>query len=228
MMCLSKCSNIHNRLFDKAVPLPDGLAKDIDYGKVNLRGEHKIRGRYLADTYDYDITEARIWCLGSDTNDPNLMIDCTKVSVVAGFQWASKEVVLCDENLRATRINLYDVALHADDIHRCGGQIIPTARRMLYVSMITTEHRLMEPDYQVEIQCLENAVGGIYDVLNRRRGHVFGEAQTLQVIKERMGLKEKSVPVYGIADNKGIDDVRFLKKEIADDLVLTIKQNKKV
>ena len=71
-------------------------------------------------------------------------------------------------------------------------------------------------------------MGGIYGVLNRRRGHVFGEAQTLQVIKERMGLKEKSVLVYGIVDNKGIDDVRFLKKEIADDLVQTNKQNKKV
>merc|ERR1719425_147221 len=36
----------------------------------------------------------------------------------------------------------------------------------------------MEPVYQVEIQCPENAVGGIYGVLNRRQGHVFEEAQT--------------------------------------------------
>ena len=28
------------------------------------------------------------------------------------------------------------------------------------------------------LQCPENAVGGIYGVLNRRRGHVFEEAQT--------------------------------------------------
>merc|ERR1712107_409439 len=56
---------------------------------------------------------------------------------------------------------------------RGGGQIIPTARRVLYASMLTAEPRLMEPVYQVEIQCPENAVGGIYGVLNRRRGHVF-------------------------------------------------------
>ena len=59
---------------------------------------------------------------------------------------------MCDENLRAVRFNLYDVALHADAIHRGGGQIIPTARRVLYASMITAEPRLMEPVYQVEIQ----------------------------------------------------------------------------
>jgi hypothetical protein len=47
------------RLFMKAVPMPDGLAEDIDDGKVNPRDDFKIRGRYLADTYEYDITEAR-------------------------------------------------------------------------------------------------------------------------------------------------------------------------
>merc|ERR1712066_240764 len=79
MMCLSKSPNKHNRLFMKAVPMPDGLAEDIDDGKVNPRDDFKIRGRYLADTYEYDITEAgKIWCFGPDTNGPNLMIDCTK------------------------------------------------------------------------------------------------------------------------------------------------------
>merc|ERR1711913_13248 len=59
------------------------------------------------------------------------------------------------ENLRSVRFNLYDVALHADAIHRGGGQIIPTARRVLYACMLTAEPRLMEPVYQVEIQCPE-------------------------------------------------------------------------
>merc|ERR1712179_756527 len=162
IMCLSKSPNKHNRLFVKAVPMPDGLAEDIDDGKVNPRDDFKIRGRYLCDKYEYDITEARkIWCFGPDTNGPNLMIDCTKGvqylneikdSVVAGFQWASKEGVLCDENMRACRFNLYDVALHADAIHRGGGQIIPTTRRVLYAAAMTAGARLMEPVYQVEIQ----------------------------------------------------------------------------
>jgi len=217
MMCLSKSPNKHNRLFMKAVPMPDGLAEDIDDGKVNPRDDFKIRGRYLADTYEYDITEARkIWCFGPDTNGPNLMIDCTKGvqylneikdSVVAGFQWASKEGVLCDENLRATRFNLYDVALHADAIHRGGGQIIPTARRVLYASMITAEPRLMEPVYQVEIQCPENAVGGIYGVLNRRRGHVFEEAQTpgtpMFVVKAYLPVNESFGFTADLRSNTG-------------------------
>jgi len=187
MMCLSKSPNKHNRLFMKAVPMPDGLPEDIDSGEVSNKQDFKIRGRYLADKYEYDITEARkIWCFGPDTMGPNIVIDATKGvqylneikdSVIAGFQWASKEGVLCDENMRGVRFNIYDVTLHTDAIHRGGGQIIPTARRVLYASTLTASPRLMEPVYLVEIQCPENAVGGIYGVLNRRRGHVFEESQ---------------------------------------------------
>jgi len=43
--------------------------------------------------------------------------------------------------------------------------------------MLTAKPALMEPVYLVEIQCPENAMGGIYSVLNRRRGHVFAEDQ---------------------------------------------------
>lgn len=184
-MCLSKSPNKHNRLFMKAAPFPDGLAEDIDKGEVYPRQEMKARARYLAEKYEFDATEARkIWCFGPEGTGPNLLIDVSKGvqylneikdSVVAGFQWASKEGVLCDENMRACRFNIHDVTLHADAIHRGGGQIIPTARRCLYACFLTAAPRIMEPVYLVEIQCPEQAVGGIYGVITRRRGHVFEE-----------------------------------------------------
>ena len=54
--------------------------------------------------------------------------------------------------MRACRFNIYDVTLHTDAIHRGGGQIIPTARRVLYACALTAQPRLMEPVYLVEIQ----------------------------------------------------------------------------
>lgn len=186
-VCLSKSPNKHNRLYMKAVPMPDGLPEDIDKGDVAPRDDPKNRGKVLAEKHGYDVNEARkIWCFGPDGTGPNIMVDVTKGvqylneikdSVVAGFQWATKEGVLCDENMRGVRFDLHDVTLHADAIHRGGGQIIPTARRVFYASVLTAKPRLLEPVYLVEIQCPEAAVGGIYGVLNRRRGHVFEEAQ---------------------------------------------------
>uniref|UniRef100_A0A672YUW3 Elongation factor 2-like n=1 Tax=Sphaeramia orbicularis TaxID=375764 RepID=A0A672YUW3_9TELE len=204
VMCLSKSPNKHNRLFMKARPFEEGLAEDIDKGDVFPNQELKARARYLAEKHEWDVTEARkIWCFGPDGNGPNLLVDVTKGvqylneikdSVVAGFQWAAKEGVLCEENMRAIRFDIHDVTLHTDAIHRGGGQIIPTARRALYACELTAEPRLMEPIYLVEIQCPEVAMGGIYGVLNKRRGHVFEEASVMgtpmRVIKAYLPVME--------------------------------------
>merc|ERR1712047_214143 len=157
-------------------------------GELHPKQEAKTRARYLNEKYEWDPNDARkIWCFGPDVTGPNVVIDVSKGvqylneiqdSVVAGFQWATKEGVLCDENMRGCRFDIHDVTLHADAIHRGGGQVIPTARRVLYACQLTSQPRLLEPVYQVEIQCPEAAVGGIYGVLNRKRGHVFEEAQT--------------------------------------------------
>jgi len=189
VMCLSKSPNKHNRLFMRAAPFPDGLAEDIEKGDVSSRQELKARARYLTDKYEWEVSEARkIWCFGPEGTGPNLLVDVTKGvqylneikdSVVAGFQWATKEGVLCEENMRACRYNIHDVTLHTDAIHRGGGQIIPTARRVLYACQLTAAPRLMEPVYLVEIQCPEQVVGGIYGVLNRKRGHVFEESHVM-------------------------------------------------
>lgn len=61
---------------------------------------------------------------------------------------------MCDENVRGVRFNLMDVTLHADAIHRGGGQIIPTARRCLYACILTAKPRFFEPVYLVEIQVI--------------------------------------------------------------------------
>ncbi|KZT30923.1 P-loop containing nucleoside triphosphate hydrolase protein [Neolentinus lepideus HHB14362 ss-1] len=187
IVALSKSQNKHNRLFVKAMPIDEELTKAIEVGKVNARDDYKARARVLADEFGWDVTDARkIWCFGPETTGPNLLVDVTKGvqylneikdSCVAGFQWATKEGVCAEENMRGIRFNVIDVVLHADAIHRGGGQIIPTTRRVCYAACLLATPGLQEPVYLVEIQCPENAIGGIYSCLNRRRGQVFSEEQ---------------------------------------------------
>ncbi|KAI7696572.1 Elongation factor, partial [Hortaea werneckii] len=187
MTALSKSPNKHNRIYLTAQPLAEEVCKDIENGKIGPRDDFKARARILADEHGWDVTDARkIWCFGPDTNGANLLVDQTKAvqylneikdSVVSGFQWATKEGPVAEEPMRAVRFNIMDVTLHADAIHRGGGQIIPTARRVLYAATLLADPGLMEPVFLVEIQVPENAMGGIYGVLTRRRGHVFEENQ---------------------------------------------------
>jgi len=126
----------------------------------------------------------KIWCFGPETSGPNLLVDKTqavqylneiKDSMEAAFQWATKESVMTEENMRGVRFNILDVALHADAIHRGGGQIIPTARRVYYGALLTAEPRFQEPIFLCEIQTPDDAMGGIYQCLTQRRGIVIGE-----------------------------------------------------
>ncbi|KAK5138459.1 Elongation factor 2 [Meristemomyces frigidus] len=187
IQALSKSPNKHNRLYVIAAPLAEEVSKDIEQGKISPRDDIKARARILADDHGWDVTDARkIWCFGPDTNGANLLVDQTKAvqylneikdSVVSGFQWATKEGPVAEEPMRSIRFNIMDVTLHADAIHRGGGQLIPTARRVLYAATLLAEPNLLEPVFLVEIQVPEQAMGGIYGVLTRRRGHVFEEAQ---------------------------------------------------
>lgn len=68
----------------------------------------------MGEKYEYDVTEARkIWAFGPDGTGPNLLIDCTKGvqylneikdSVVAGFQWATKEVIFLLNIFKLTKL----------------------------------------------------------------------------------------------------------------------------
>ncbi|RDA83445.1 hypothetical protein CP532_1810 [Ophiocordyceps camponoti-leonardi (nom. inval.)] len=187
MTALSKSPNKHNRLYMVAEPMEEELSLAIESGKVSARDDFKARARVLADDFGWDVTDARkIWTFGPDGTGANLLVDQTKAvqylneikdSVVSGFQWASREGPVAEEPMRSIRFNILDVTLHADAIHRGGGQIIPTARRVLYASALLAEPALQEPVYLVEIQVPEQAMGGVYGVLTRRRGHVFSEEQ---------------------------------------------------
>ncbi|CAI4754666.1 CFA_G0050270.mRNA.1.CDS.1 [Saccharomyces cerevisiae] len=184
---LSKSPNKHNRIYLKAEPIDEEVSLAIENGIINPRDDFKARARIMADDYGWDVTDARkIWCFGPDGNGPNLVIDQTKAvqylheikdSVVAAFQWATKEGPIFGEEMRSVRVNILDVTLHADAIHRGGGQIIPTMRRATYAGFLLADPKIQEPVFLVEIQCPEQAVGGIYSVLNKKRGQVVSEEQ---------------------------------------------------
>lgn len=88
------------------------------------------------------------WYIGSEPIGPNMAIDMRKGvqylneikdSVVVGFQWASKEGASAEGNMRGVCFEICDAVLHADTIHRGGGQVIPTFRRVIYAFQLTAK-----------------------------------------------------------------------------------------
>jgi len=95
--------------------------------------------------------------------------------VVAAFAWAVKESVLAGEPMHGVRINLVDAVLHADAIHRGGGQIIPTARKGFFAAMLTSQPTLLEPVFLAEILTEQEVAARIHPLVMKLRGYVVDE-----------------------------------------------------
>merc|ERR1719311_1141982 len=173
-----------------AEPLEKGLAEDIENGAVSMGWERKRLGDFFQKRYDWDLLAARsIWGFAPDERGANVLVDDTLPSevdkgllnsireyVMQGFQWGCREGPLCEEPMRNLKFKILDASIAPEPIHRGGGQVIPTARRVAYSAFLMATPRLMEPYLFVEVSAPADCVSAVYTVLARRRGHVTQDA----------------------------------------------------
>lgn len=178
--------NKKNKITMIAEPLEKGLAEDIENELVSMSWPSSKVSSFFKSKYDWDVLAARsVWSFGPEANGPNVLLDDTlasevdksllysvKDSIVQGFQWATREGPLCEEPIRNVKFKLLDVNISNEPIHRGGGQIIPTARRVAYSAFLMATPRLMEPYLVVEVISPPDCVPAVYTVLANRRGHI--------------------------------------------------------
>ncbi|ORY80346.1 P-loop containing nucleoside triphosphate hydrolase protein [Protomyces lactucae-debilis] len=187
--CYADTPNRKNRITMIAEPLDDSIAQDIERGQVDIRWPASKLGKHFEERYHWDVLASRsVWAFGPEENGPNILQNDTlptevdkkllfsvKEHLKQGFQWATREGPLCDESIRDARFKILDVSLASEALYRGGGQMIPTARRVCYASMLTANPRLMEPVNQAMITAPADCIPAIYNVLANRRGHVTRE-----------------------------------------------------
>ncbi|BFY97191.1 hypothetical protein BsWGS_00231 [Bradybaena similaris] len=190
LKCFAETPNKKNKLTMIAEPLEKGLAEDIENEVVQITWPRKKLGEFFQTKYDWDLLAARsIWAFGPDASGPNILVDDTlpsevdknllvtvKDSIVQGFQWATREGPLCDEPIRNVKFKILDATIAQEPIHRGGGQIIPTARRVAYSAFLMATPRMMEPYLFVQVMAPADCVSAVYTVLAKRRGHVTQDA----------------------------------------------------
>jgi U5 small nuclear ribonucleoprotein component len=111
IMCYSITPNKKNKITMIAEPLDDGIAEDIESGRVSIKDPIRKVARYFEDNYDWDKLAARsIWAFGPDEMGPNILQDDTlpsqvdkkllgtvRDSITQGFSWGTREGPLCEE-----------------------------------------------------------------------------------------------------------------------------------
>lgn len=111
MMCYALTPNKKNKITMVAEPLDDGIAQDIESGKVNIKDPIRKVGLFFEENYGWDKLASRsIWAFGPDEQGPNILQDDTLPSQVdkklvatvrdtirQGFSWGTREGPLCEE-----------------------------------------------------------------------------------------------------------------------------------
>jgi len=199
IICLGKSPNKHNRLYFTAEPIAEKLIRALEDKKIEEK-DQKIRSKQLSDDHGWDKTDTtKIWFFSGS----NCIVDMShgvqylheiKDHVSSAFETVAREGVLCGEPLRGVRFNLHDATLHADTIHRGGGQLIPTARRVFYAAMLAAKPSLVEPFYLAEIQTEQEVIGKIYSCVSQRRGTILEEipkpGTPLYIVKAHLPVLE--------------------------------------
>lgn len=180
-----KSTNKHNRVFISCEPMDQALVEEVTSGSLTLRTPADERADRLAE-YGWSRADARtkLWAFGPEGSDKaaNAFVDNSsgvmhlgevKDSMCAAFHWATREGALCGEEVRGARFNIVDARLHADSVHRSGGQVIPMVRSVLNDCQLQSEPRIMQPIFAVDVQCPTDAIAAVYSVISRRKGQVL-------------------------------------------------------
>jgi U5 small nuclear ribonucleoprotein component len=80
-------------------PLEQGIAADIEAGRVSMRMTNKERGKFFESRYEWDLLASRnIWAFGPEDNGPNILVNDTLPSEVSGQKQQSVGYELMDRS----------------------------------------------------------------------------------------------------------------------------------
>ncbi|KAI3703731.1 hypothetical protein L1987_73925 [Smallanthus sonchifolius] len=176
----------------EARPMEDGLAEAIDEGRIGPRDDPKVRGKILAEEFGWDKDLVKkIWCFGQETTGPNMVVDMCKGvqylneikdSVVAGFQWATKEGVgMCLRKWQRPGTPLYNIKAY-----------LPVVESFGFSGALRAS---------TSGQAFPQCVFDHWDMMSSDPLEAGSQASTLVAqIRKRKGLKEQMTPLSEFED----------------------------
>ena len=82
--CYAQTPNKKNKITMVAEPLDQGIAEDIESGKVSIKSPTRVIGKFFEENYGWDLLASRsIWAFGPDDLGPNILQDDTLPSEVS-------------------------------------------------------------------------------------------------------------------------------------------------
>jgi elongation factor 2 len=118
--------------------------------------------------------------------------------VKSGFREAVHSCVLSKEPAYGLRVNLEDITVHEDPVHRGPAQILPMTWRPIWACFLLSDPKLLEPILSFECKVPQAFVSSVLSLVQKRRGRVLDmpTEDDMMIVKAEMPVAES----FGIAD----------------------------
>lgn len=200
---MGKSPNKHNKLWVTIQKLPDDVIEAIKAGKVSEMQSRDERVKALK-------------ALGWDTDDAkgvvaieanNILVNRIKGRqyveeimdhIKSGFREATFTSVLAKEPAYGLKVNLEDVTVHEDPVHRGPAQILPMTWRPIWCAFLLSEPKLLEPLISFECKVPNAFVSSVIATVQKRRGKILDmiNEEDMIIVKAEMPVSES----FGLAE----------------------------
>jgi elongation factor 2 len=200
---MGKSPNKHNKLWVTIEKLPEEVIEAIKEEKISemqTRDERTKNLRALGWSADDSKGVVAI-------EENNLLVNRIKGRqyveeimdhIKSGFREAVHSSPLAKEPAYGLKVNLEDVTVHEDPVHRGPAQILPMTWRPIWCAFLLSNPKLLEPLISFECKVPQDFVSPVITLVNKRRGKILDmpTEEDMVIVKAEMPVSES----FGIAD----------------------------
>jgi elongation factor 2 len=200
---MGKSPNKHNKLWITIEKLSDKVTEALREGKIS-------------EMQKRDERQTMLRAFGWVTDDARNVISIEGINVLvnrikgkqyveevldhvkSGFREAVHESVLAKEPAFGLKVNLEDVSVHEDPVHRGPAQILPMTWRPIWGCFLMCNPRLLEPIMSFECKVPNDFVSPVITIVQKRRGKLLDmiHEEDMMIIKAEIPVAES----FGISD----------------------------
>ena len=200
---MGKSPNKHNKLWVTMEKLPEEVIEAIKAEKITemqTRDERQKNLKQLGWSTDDARTVIAI-------EENNLLVNRIKGRqyvdevldhIKSGFREAVHTSVFAKEPAYGLKVNLEDITVHDDPVHRGPAQILPMTWRPIWCCFLLSEPKLLEPLISFECKVPNDFVSPVIALVQKRRGKILDMTteEDMVIVKAEMPVSES----FGIAD----------------------------
>ncbi|MBS7624179.1 MAG: elongation factor EF-2 [Candidatus Bathyarchaeia archaeon] len=201
---MGKSPNKHNRLWVTIERLPEEVIEAIRTGRISEMQKRDERQKILMHEFGWPAEDARNVIAIEGTNvlvnriKGRQFVEEVIEHVKAGFRDAVNAMPLTKEPAYGLKINLEDILIHEDPVHRGPAQIMPMTWRPIWGCFLLCEPKILEPILSFECKVPGDFVSHVIAIVQKRRGKLLD-----LITEEDMMIVKAEIPVaesFGLAE----------------------------